>query len=754
MYDSENFKIYAMDVDKEIYKDVKFSKFGNLIIKGDIHLLGLNQDYEVKAEECHDSKGYSYKVINIKKDKLASESDMQIFLAEILSPLQASVLYNVYPDIVTRVVDNNLSDIDLSKLRGIGEYTFERIKEKIIDNYCLIELVGEFQSLFSLSMIKKLYSKYASVQVVKNKIKSDPYKCLCGLARVGFKTADGLLLEIDKQSKENILVGKKPIIDFEFVLETSEQRCLACILYLLEENENDGHTRMDIVALKNQCEKLVPACAHHFIQCVKNHNIVYDIEKRVISSNYTYQIEKYIANRIDEAVSFEDVWDIDSSKYQFSENINLTDEQVKALDVLCKNQISILNGNAGSGKTATTNSIIKMLTDNSKSFELLSPTGKAAKILAEYTQRPASTIHRGLGYVPPDEWLFCEKNKFNYDVIIIDEFSMVDIFLFKRVLDAIDFKRTKLLLIGDDAQLPSVSCGNLLYDFISSGTIPITTLTEVFRYGSGGLMTAATDVRMSKKYLHKINHNSITFFGDNKDYAFINSTSENIIKSTIELYKKLLSQGILPKDIQVLSSYNKGDYGSVALNNYIQRIANSNCREDNENKIKCGETTYYVDDIVIQKVNNYRAKLNVGDFAPFDPFDDDKGKMPDAFIANGETGRVVDVKTHGMIIDFDGVEVVYNRNDLQGIGLGYSISIHKSQGSSSKIVVLITPQAHTYMLNSNLIYVGLTRMKERCYHLGNPNTVNNSIMKKENFSRNTWLQDLIKTSGTSVKNII
>ena len=135
---------------------------------------------------------------------------MYLFLQEILTLQQAETLYETYPDIVSRVMENRLDDIDLSKLKGIKEFTFAKIKDKIVENFCLAELVTEFQGLISLSMLKRLHEKYTSIQVIRSKLKNDPYKCLCGLARVGFKTADGILLELDKESKENIKnQGKK-----------------------------------------------------------------------------------------------------------------------------------------------------------------------------------------------------------------------------------------------------------------------------------------------------------------------------------------------------------------------------------------------------------------------------------------------------------------------------------------------------------------------------------------------------------------
>jgi exodeoxyribonuclease V alpha subunit len=382
-----------------------------------------------------------------------------------------------------------------------------------------------------------------------------------------------------------------------------------------------------------------------------------------------------------------------------------------------------------------------MLRDNNKSFILLSPTGKASKVLAENTREKATTIHRGLCYIPPDEWGYNKEQKLNYDIVIIDEFSMVDIFLFARVIDAIDFTKTKLLMIGDNAQLPSVSCGNLLHDFMQSNLIPTITLTKVFRYSEGGLMRIATDTRCCKPYLTDIK-NQFTYFGDNKDYAFIAVNNEATVKSAVSLYEKLLKTGYKKEDIQVLTSYKKGEYGSVALNNHIQKIANPNY--GNQECMKVSEVTYFQGDLVIQNVNNYHAELFITEMFCFDD------EMPnETFIANGETGVITEVYNSYVVIDFDGVKVKYSRNEMQMCGLGYSISIHKSQGSSIKVVILITPKAHTFMLNSNLIYVGLTRMKEKCFHLGNIDTVNSAVKKKENLTRNTFMQELLKSPKLS-----
>ena len=741
-YDGGDYKIYAVDVDRNIYPNIQLNKYDNVTILGEIHELGIGIEYEIKAIEQTTKYGYGYKVLNIKRNKPTSASDMFIFLEEILTPKQAETLYNVYPNIVDKVMNNDLDDIDLNKLHGIKGYTFNIIKNKIVENFCLAELVTEFQGLLSLPMLKKLYEKYTSITMIKKKLKEDPYKCLCGLARVGFVTADSILLELEKISKENIKVGKPAIIEFETDLKTSSHRCLSCMLYLLEKNEEDGHTLTTITDLRNQCIKLVPSCSQHFVDCIKHESIYYDKDLMIVSLKSTYEIEKYISEKmISGLINTKNKWDFDYKKYNVVNGCELSEEQLKIVKNICDYNICILNGAGGTGKSFSTQAVINMLKDNNKSFKLFSPTGKAAKVLSEYTNEQATTIHRGLGYIPPNTWSYNNEHQLDCDVLIVDEFSMTDIFLFKRILDAINFNRTKLLLIGDNAQLPSVSCGNLLHDFMQFNGIPTVTLTKVFRYGEGGLMKVATDVRFCKDYLNGVNE-QITWFGTNKDYAFINVGSNIIVKNAVALYSKLLSQGYKIEDIQVLTSYKKGEVGTGVINNAIQKIANPNY--GSSECMKIGDTVYFKGDLVIQNVNNYHAELFIDDGW----YDEDECET---FIANGETGIVKDVFQNYLLIDFDGVIVKYYRTDMQMVGLGYCMTIHKSQGSSIKVVILLTPQSHTYMLNSNLIYVGLTRMKEKCFHLGNIDTVNIAVKKKANFIRNTFMQNLLKEACKALK---
>lgn len=1075
IYDSEDFKIYAMDVDKATYPDIKFNKYKNTSITGELPELSEGMSYEITAVEQQTKYGYSYKVMNIRQDKLRNSYDMYLFLQEILTANQAEQLWQHYPDIVQRVKENHLEDIDLNKLKGIGEYTFNLIVNKIIENYCLADLVVEFQGYFSLPILKKLYTRYSSVEVLKQKLQQKPYACLTALAGIGFKTADTLLLDLEALSKKNIDEGKQPIIEFEDDLCTSFQRCVACVVYLLQENEENGHTKMSLVDLREAVLKLVPACADHFVEAIKHKWIYYDKDSLDVALKWTYDTEKYIAETIISTLKSEQiVWKFDIDKYRDIGDISLSDEQMNAIRNVCKYNISILNGAAGCvdcdteyfngrewkriadyneedkvlqynedgtaelvyplnyikqkadylwhfetkygldqclsdnhtcyyitskgnlyskpfkeirenqnttgfkgkfittfeykgqgvnltddeirlmiatfadgsfyyrincsddtytkarfhlkkarkkdrlieiikrlgyeyrifessakgyddvyvnvpfrckhfpkdwyncnqhqlqiiadeinywdsyyqkqnnfsttnksdadfiqfvftslgyrttisvndrtnqtyltngkeyqrksieytvshtkrnlitmdwdhrrwdnrtkitkyntkdgyeycftvpshmlvlrrnnkifitgncGKTQSTSSIIRLLDDNNISYKLFAPTGRASKILKSFTNRPASTIHRGLGYMPVNNWRINKDNPLHTDIVIVDEFSMVDVDLFRHLIEAIDFKHTKLFLIGDSSQLPSVGCGNLLHDFMMPKIVPTTTLTKVFRYGEGGLMKIATDVRMCKPYLTKDNKNQMTAFGNNKDYIYIDMPSEKIPKYAVSLYKKLLNNGCSIEDIQVLSAKNVSECGSNQLNNMLQKVANPKYMKSKS--LTMSDVSYYEGDLIIQTVNNYRAEIAKGypQSKPDEVYKDSKTGKDVMFIANGETGIVDTVDDTSMVIDFDGMYVRYSKAELKMIKLGYCISVHRSQGGSCENIIVCTPQSHTFMLNNNLIYTALTRMKKRCYHLGTLQTVNRAVMKKANFQRNTFMQQLLK----------
>lgn len=717
-----------MNVDTNLYETIKLNQYGNVSIMGNLADLDYNVPYKITGIETKGKYGITYKVISCNRNKPASSEETHLFLRTILTKRQADALYVEYPNIIDMVLNDE--PIDLSVVKGIGEKSFKRIRDKIIADFKLIGLINEFKGMLSITVLRKLYEKYPSIEVVRKKVLDDPYTFLCDLSGIGFKTADEMLLNFQKNET----------VDFGYDLKASKQRCVSCITYLLKENENNGSTKLELVTLLKQVKEMTPECSKHLVECVKDEKFYYHVDESnvpYISIRDTYETEKYIYDRIMESMNCSEVYDCNYKKYAKIGDSTLTETQQGALKNLCENQFSILVGYSGTGKSFSVQAIINILQDLGKSYKIFAPTGKAAKVVGNYTGVDAQTIHRGLGYMPPD-WTYNENHKLLCDVLIIDEISMTDIFLFKRVLAAINFSTTKLLIIGDPAQLPSVACGNLLHDLLSIKEIPCTKLTEVFRYGDGGLMKVATDVRNSIQYLteQKENKEKMKAYGTNKDYTFINANKDEGLKYLITIYKKVL-ETYKSNEVTVLSCYKKGDYGCIRLNEFLQPLANPH--DVNDDHITVKGQSYYIGDIVMQKVNNRDGCAVTEEeqfgFMEWTPYEEG------IFIANGETGKIIDIKNDDVIINFNGINIRYTREDMQNIVLAYAYTVHSSQGSQNKIIILFTPSNHAYILNSNIIYVGLTRMQEKVFHIGDLNTVNHAILKKENFERNTWLKE-------------
>ena len=733
VYNSDEYKIYGCSVNSFEYPQIQIGKYGTATIKGNVQELNLGVEYIVKAKEISDKYGVGYEVINIKREKPTTLAATRNFLYEILTPNQTDTLLEAYPDIVDRIMNNRLDDIDLNKTKGIKDYTFNVIKQKVIENFKLADLVEEFRGLFSLSIIKKLYDKYPSVEKIKEVIRTEPYECLCRLSGIGFKTADGMLLTLEKESKQCKENGKNPILFFGFDLKPSYQRAKACVDYILNENEANGNTYVKVGDLKKQFEILVPEAIANLPLILKGDNdVIFDRESLSVCRKETYETEKYIAEKIKEGLSINTKWDCDCSKFRSLDGFDLTLDQCKTSEYMCIYNIVMLVGYGGAGKSSSTQAFVNLLKHYNKSFLLLAPTGRAAKVLAGFTGENAMTIHRGLGYMPPNDWNFNSEHPLPYDVVIVDEFSMVDIFLFKHLLEAIDFNRTKLLIIGDDAQIPSVGAGNVLYDLLCYKKIPTITLDKVFRYGKGGLSTVATDARTQTEYLDK-NKKGMQVFGEDQSYIFMPLQQDGIVDYTVKLYKTLLTKGYSVEDIAVLSCYNVGDYGVIELNKRLQEAVNPNP----DAKIVFGDSEFRLNDIVMNYANDYKAVLYNEEFL------DDKNTT---FIANGESGMVDKIGHNSMVSNYDGTLIYYDKGKLKNIRLAYAITTHKSQGGQFKVVILITPRSHTFMLNSNLLYVGISRAKEKCYHLGEIKTVNNALKKKENFDRKTLLLGFLQAS--------
>ena len=599
----------------------------------------------------------------------------------------------------------NDKPINLKLIKGVGNKVFYDIKNKIIKNYCLAELMNEYREFnMSLSMLKKLYDLYPSVEMIKEKMIKDPYECLCKIGGVAFKKADGFILKKYPQLKD------------------SDVRAKSFLVYLLNQNEKDGNTWITLPNLCRKASEIDSMLSRRLANLIaEDENIYYDHDTNRVSRRITYNIEHKVYEMLRNLNNSHTLWTIDTSKYKFVGDFPMTDEQCSIQDGICQNDLCILTGGAGTGKTASTKALVAMLKDNKKSFALFAPTGKASRVLAENTGEMASTIHRGLGFNPRQGFVFNKDNPLKYDVIIVDEFSMIDINLMFHLLRAIK-PGTKLIFIGDYNQISSVDCGNVAYDMLESKVFNVYNLSKVFRYSGGGLAYVNVEINNGNFYLDT--KKNVQVLGDDKDYVFINCPKTAYLDVLKKMYLKKV-QASSVDDVTILTYTNSGELGCININRVIQDIINPKSPHKKEISIKVFDETitFREHDRVMLTKNNYEVQPN---------------------IYNGDTGTIIKIEDKYVTIDFYGDLIDFKISDMQQFLLAYCITLHKSQGSSVNHVIIINPPAHKFLLNKNIMYVGTSRARTDVTHISDFSVIKSAIRKSENKMRNTWLQDFLK----------
>lgn len=650
-------------------------------------------------------------------------------------------LVNVYPNILDYIINDKIPDLSKTKYTKVKRYTSLAIKVK--DNIDLLNLSNSFYNAFDFSLLKKIYSyfteKFKDVDyytninsIILKNIKYSPYDTLCKFPDISFLKADKILLNAYK---------KTPHI-WNFNLRYSHYRCTSFILWYLI-NYLNGSTYILIDSLKNEMRYKynLTDCLDSFDDAIKDKRFTIINDKIMLTSSFLE--ERNISEYIHKALECPQSWNIDVSKYSTIDDFNLTSDQLKTLQYVNDNQLVLLNGYAGSGKSSSIKALINMLEDNDKSYVILAPTAKAAKQISAYTDRLASTIHYRLcsDYPDFDNGI---KNKSNYDIasnldiyykrdqgildydiIIIDETSMLSIQLFNLLLKYVNPKYNKVLLIGDSYQLPSIQNGNLYQDLLDINEIPKVTLNEIFRYTENGLINVATNIRLGKKYL---NEELVQHIGSSYTFFKFEDTND-MLNAALNKYLELLNSGCSREDIAILTAKNIGPSGTNLINNCIQHVTNPINDFDETVSIQINDfkMTFKENDLVMNIKNNYHATI----------IDTDEQVL----LANGQTGVVKSVNEidKTMIVEIDDNKFKFEYTDICNLRLAYCFTIHKSQGSQFKNIIYLTSYDDMFMTNSNLCYVAITRAQENCYHYGDDFVINTKITERENLKRNTTL---------------
>ncbi len=637
-----------------------------------------------------------------------------------VGPVTAKAIVDVFKEDTLNVIE--FAPKELANVRGISERKAEMIGEAFRELKHLQNTVIFLQGYgLTVNMAIKIFEVYQNKTV--EIIKENPYKLVEDVEGIGFATADKIArsLGIDRRSEFRIRAG---------------------FLYCLTDaSEKNGHTYLPKEDLFKNVSKLLEIEEDESFKKVLE-DLIFDRtvtntfifpHDAVMLTKYFYY-ERSIADKLAllccSLTNTELNVDNEIKHFEEVNKITFHPDQKKAIINAVNSGVSIITGGPGTGKTTIVKCIIELLEAQRKKILLTAPTGRAAKKLSEATERDARTIHRALQVdFRSKRFIFNEQNPLPYNVIIVDEVSMVDVPLMCNLLKAVA-RDTKLIFVGDKDQLPSVGAGNVLEDMLTSGVISVAELTQIYRQSEKSLIISNAH-KINEGEMPEIDNKSQDFFFDTKvELEDIKTTIVNMVTTRIPKFN-----GIDSIKIQVLAPLKAGVCGIENLNRELQ--AKLNPPKNFRKELTVGQTIFREGDKVMQMSNNYDLEWTrqVGLYT-------ENG----AGVFNGDIGYIhsIDVQTGEVEIWFeDGRECIYPRTELSQLSLAYAITIHKSQGSEFDVVIIPIISGPSLILNRNLIYTAVTRAKKMVVLVGEKKNLKRMIGNKFILKRHTALKKLL-----------
>lgn len=583
----------------------------------------------------------------------------------------------------------------LKQIPGIGDKKLEKIVEAYSEQRELRDIMVFLQQFgISVNYGIKIYKRYGKDTI--NIIQENPYKLSEDVFGIGFKTADKIAQNIG-------------------ISQNSPYRIEAGIRYIIMESAGNGHCYVPKDELIPRTNKLLNAEENLIEDGIRTLalrgviNVITDGEEILVYYTPFHIAENNVSKKLTELSQVQlDELEVDIEKeikqIEKEENITFANKQILAIKESLDNGLVVITGGPGTGKTTTINAIIKICEDLELSVLLTAPTGRAAKRMTETTGREAKTIHRLLEYSFMEEESMAfgkdEDSPIESDIIIIDEASMIDILLMNSLVKALS-PGTRVILVGDIDQLPSVGAGNVLKDIISSGVVRVVVLDEIFRQSEESMIIVNA---------HRINKGEDPILNEkDKDFYFMTRQQPSqIVDTIVELCKERLPNfyGVDSlKDIQVLTPMKKGEVGINALNKELQRVLNP--KDNSKAEKQMGEDLFRVGDKVMQIKNNYTTEWKL----IRNGIEIDSGEG----VFNGDLGFITDIdeddRTLTVIFDEE-KEVEYEFNQLDELKLAYATTVHKSQGSEFPVVVMPINWGPPMLLTRNLLYTAITRAKQ------------------------------------------
>src|SRR5690625_302005 len=718
-------------------------------------LIATNEDYKEKE---FIGKGYFSNL---------QDGTTYSFYGEFETHPKFGVQYNIhsYQTYIPDSKDGLIAYLSSDLFYGVGKKTAERIIEhlgetaisKILEKPNLVEdipgLIKETGQLLAktlrenqgfehivvylsrygigLKLSQKIYEKYKEDAI--EVLEEDPYQYVFDIEGFGFQTADRI-------AQTNGLSLIHP------------NRIGAGCIYVLDQSIQNGHVYLPIEELVQYVMELLATeglSAENIINRIKELNtdkrIIVQDEKVYLPSLYYAEdgfashVKRIISHKVETESTLADLLKI-IGDIEEAEVLSYGKEQFSAIQNALHSKVMIVTGGPGTGKTTVIKGIIKAYgavhdlsididdyeNEQEYPFILTAPTGRAAKRLNESTGLPAVTIHRLLGWNGHDHFEKDEYEQLSGKFIIIDEFSMVDIWLANHLFKAIP-DNMQVLLVGDEDQLPSVGPGQVLSDLLSSGSLPFVSLSEVYRQKEGSKII---------QLAHHIKNDTLTHeeLKNDKDFSYFSCREHQIIDVITQIFLKAEKKGIDLRDIQVLAPMYRSNTGINEINKHLQAIINPKKQSKREKRTK--DAVFRVGDRVIQLVNQYEDGVSNGDIGEI--------------VAIFEEDENVD-NIEQIVISFDGKEVVYEQKDYVNFMHAFCISIHKAQGSEFPIVILPIVSSYRRMLRKNLIYTAITRGQQSLIICGEQHAFLQGINTLDTNKRYTSLTEQLTERLVGIK---
>ncbi len=697
---------------------------------------GLSQGENIAAEGDyveHPLYGKQFKMVTYRIEAPKDSVSMERYLA-------SGAIKGIGAALATRIVKKFGEDTfriieeepeRLVEVKGISERKAQEIAVQMEEKKDLRDALVYLQQFgISNTLAVKIYNTYG--MNLYGVMKENPYRLAEDISGIGFRLADELAAKIG-------------------IHTDSDYRIRSGIFYVLLQSTGEGHTYLPLPLLLERAGRLLglprEAVRPQIDNLMMDKKLVIKGDKVFASSYYYMELNcarmLYERNlKLEAEVLPSQEAQLEKRLERLAQNLKmeLDELQIRAVMEAVRNGIFILSGGPGTGKTTTINMMIHYFESEGLDIFLAAPTGRAAKRMTEATGYEARTIHRmlELNSALSDEdtrkvsFERNEENPLEADVIIIDEMSMVDIQLFQALLKAV-IPGTRLILVGDVNQLPSVGAGQVLRDLITSGKFPMVELKKIFRQAQ------ESDIVVNA---HKINAGEqISFDNKSRDFFLLERNDVNVIyKHMIQLIQEKLPRYVKASayDIQVLTPMRKGSLGCETLNGILQRYLNP--PDAGKKEHISGDTVYREGDKVMQVKNNYQLEWEIVSRYGI-PVDRGTG------VFNGDMGRIREINEAAscLVVEYDEQKrVTYPFAMLEELELSYAVTIHKSQGSEYPAVILPLLTGPRMLFNRNLLYTAITRAKSCVTILGSSDTVRSMIENVSENKRYTALAERIQ----------